>query len=388
MIPPHSCAVPGRKPGHVDERDERDVEGVARPHEARGLHRRVDVEHARERAWLVADDADRVPAEPRERAHDVLGPVRVHLEELAVVDDALDDALHVVRLVRAVRDDRVERTRSSRSTGSEGARVRRRVEVVLREEGQEVARLLEARLLVRCREVRDTRLRRVRRRAAELLEAHVLAGDRLHDVGAGDEHVRGLLDHEHEVGDRGRVDGAARARPHHERDLRNDAGRLHVAPEDLRVAGERDDALLDPRTARVVDPDDRAAVLHGQVHDLADLLREHLRERPAEHGEVLREDEHLAAEDRPVAGDDGVAPRAVLAHLELDLAVADEAVELDERARIEELLEPLAREELAALALPRDVLLARRMERLLAQLLEPAELRLGRVVGLGHRRGA
>ena len=186
----------------------------------------------------------------------------------------------------------------------------------------------------------------------------------------------------------GRVDGAARARPHDERDLRHDAGRLHVAPEDLRVAGERDDALLDPRAARVVDPDDRAAVLHGQVHDLADLLREDLGERPAEDREVLREDEHLATEDRPVAGDDGVAPRPVLAHLELDLAMPDEAVELDERARVEELLEPLAREELPALALARDVRLARRMERLLAQLLEPAELRLGRVVDLGHRRGA
>ena len=158
-----------------------------------------------------------------------------------------------------------------------------------------------------------------------------------------------------EVGDRGRVDGASGARPHDERDLRDDARRLHVAPEDLRVARERHDTLLDPRTARVVDPDDRAAVLHGEIHDLADLLGEDLRQRPAEHGEVLREDEHLAAEDRPVAGDDGVAPRPVLAHVELDLAVTDEAVELDERARIEELLEPLAREELPALALALDV---------------------------------
>ena len=80
--------------------------------------------------------------------------------------------------------------------------------------------------------------------------------------------------------------------------------------------------------------------------------------------------------------------RAVVAHVELDLAMADEAVELDERARIEELLEPLAREQLSALALALDVPLARRMQCLLAQLLEPAELGLGRVVDLGHRRGA
>ncbi len=109
---------------------------------------------------------------------------------------------------------------------------------------------------------------------------------------------------------------------------------------------------------------------------------------PAEHREVLREDEDLATEDRPVARHDRVAPRTVLAHLELHLAVAYEAVELDERARIEELLEALARKQLAALALALDVPLARRMERLLAQLLEPAELRLGRVVRLGHREGA
>ena len=132
----------------------------------------------------------------------------------------------------------------------------------------------------------------------------------------------------------------------------------------------------------------RTPVLHGQVHDLAHLLREDLRERPAEHREVLREDEHLAAEDRAVAGHDRVAPRTVLAHVELDLAVAHEPVELDERARIEELLEPLASEELPSLALPLDVPLARGMERALAQLLEPAELRLGRVVEFAHRGGA
>ena len=36
------------------------------------------------------------------------------------------------------------------------------------------------------------------------------------------------------------------------------------------------------------------------------LLGEDLRERAAEDREVLGEDEHLPAEDRPVAGDDGV----------------------------------------------------------------------------------
>ena len=41
---------------------------------------------------------------------------------------------------------------------------------------------------------------RVASRAAELLLRDLFAGDRLHDVGAGDEHVRRALHHEDEVG--------------------------------------------------------------------------------------------------------------------------------------------------------------------------------------------
>ena len=165
---------------------------------------------------------------------------------------------------------------ASRSTGSARLVVRRRLGVVLRQEAEQVARVLERGLLVGRGQVRDAGLRRVRVGAAELLERDLLAGDGLHDVGAGDEHVRRALDHQHEVGHRGRVDGAAGAGAHHERELRHDAGELHVPPEDLRVAGERDDALLDARAARVVDPDHRAAVLRRQVQHLADLLGDDL----------------------------------------------------------------------------------------------------------------
>ena len=270
--------------------------------------------------------------------------------------------------------------------------IRRRLEVVLRQEREQVARVVEAGLLVRGDEVRDARLGGVRRRAAELLERDLLAGDRLHDVGPGDEHVRRALDHEDEVGHHGRVDRPAGARPHHQADLRDHARGLHVPPEDLGVAGERDDALLDAGAARVVDADHRAAELGRVIHDLADLLGEHLRQRAAEDGEVLREDEDLAAEDRPVAGHDRVAVRALLEHPEVRLAVADVAVELDERARVEQPLGALAGEQLALLALALDRARAARVARLVAQPLEPVELALGRVrrdvravFGRGHR---
>src|SRR5439155_26531382 len=110
---------------------------------------------------------------------------------------------------------------------------------------------------------------------------------------------------------------------------------------------ERDDPFLDARAARVVDHDQRAAVLGRHVHHLADLLGENLAQRAAEDREVLAEDEDPAAEDRAVARDDGVAVGPPLEHAEVRLPVADEAVELDERPRITELLGAFPREQLA-----------------------------------------
>ena len=302
---------------------------------------------------LLRDDPDRMPAEPGERADDVLRPELLHLEQLAVVDHLLDDRPHVVRLGGLVRDERVELCvlAPNRVGRLEPGR---RVDVVLRKEGEEVPRVFEARLLVIRGEVCDARLGRVRGGPAELLEADVLTGHRLHDLWPRDEHVRALLDHEDEVGHRRRVDGSAGRRAHDETDLRHDARGLNVAPEDLRVAAERDHAFLDPRAARVVDADHRAAELEREVHHLADLFGEGLREGAPEDREVLREDEDPPAEDRSAARDDGVPPRAPVHHPEVRGAVADVAVELDEAARVEQLFDALAGEKLAPRALALD----------------------------------
>ena len=61
------------------------------------------------------------------------------------------------------------------------------------------------------------------------------------------------------------------------------------------------------------------------------------------------------------------------------------AVELDERAGVEQPLDALTREQLARSALPLDRLLAACVERLVAKLAKPLELLLG---GVGHGRRA
>jgi hypothetical protein len=117
----------------------------------------------------------------------------------------------------------------------------------------------------------------------------------------------------------------------------------------------------------------------GQVHHLAHLLAHHLAERPAEDGEVLGEHGHRPAVDRAVAADHGVPPGTVAQHVEVEGSVANERVELLERARVEQLLDPLAGGQLAL-----GVLLLLRLrvgvERLYPQLLQVRELLL---VGLG-----
>ena len=362
----------GEEAGHVDEGQQGDIEGVAHAHEARGLGGGVDVEHAGHRARLVADDADRVAVQPREPDHDVLGVVLVDLEELAVVDHEADHVADVVGLVGAVGDDRVQRLVHPRRVVG-GLHPRRGLEVVGRQEVQQVARVLEARVLVLGREMGDAGLGRVAHRAAEVLEADLLAGDRPDHVGPGDEHVRGLLDHEHEVRDRGGVDRAARARAHDQRDLRDHARAADVAQEDVAVGAERDDALLDAGAAGVVDPDHGAADLGRQVHDLAHLLGHDLAQRAAEDREVLAEHAHPAAVDRAVAGHHRVAVGPVLLHLEVRGPVADIGVELLEGPRVQQLVDPLAGRVLALRVLLLDGLVLGVVADRGAQLLEPGE---------------
>ena len=111
-----------------------------------------------------------------------------------------------------------------------------------------------------------------------------------------------------------------------------------------------------------------------------DLLGEHLAEGAAEHGEVLAEDEDLAAVDRAPAGDDavGVGP---LEQAAVVGPVAGEHVELVERALVEQELDALAGEHLALGVLALDRPLRPGVERLLLALGQLGQPLAHRVLG-------
>lgn len=203
--------------------------------------------------------------------------------------------------------------------------------------------------------------------AAEAVLGDLLAGHRLDDVRAGDEHLRGLADHEDEVGEGGAVGRAAGARAEHHRDLRDDAGGPGVALEDAAVAGEGGDALLDAGAGAVVQGDQRGTGRDGHVHDLVDLGGVGLAEGAAEDPEVVRVDEDRAALDRAPAGDDTVGVVLLRLQAEADGAVAPQLLDLAEGTRVEQQLDALARRQLALRVLGLGGTVTRATECLLAQ---------------------
>ena len=263
---------------------------------------------------------------------------------------------------------------SRRSAGSVESPRTARLGVVERHVGEQIAHRQQRALIVGRLQMAYARAHRMRIGAAQLLHRDLFVRGRLDDVGAGDEHVRGVAHHHDEVGHRGRVHRAAGARPHDAGNLRHHARGHHVAQEDVGVAGQRHHALLDARAARIVEPDHRASGLHRQVHHLADLLGERARKAAAENREILRENADLAPLDRAVAGDHAVARNAPLVHPEVVAAMGLELVELDEGAAVEQKFDALARGHAARLALAALPVLAAAQLRLARKLAHPFDI--------------
>ena len=274
---------------------------------------------------LVGDDAHRLTGQPAEADDDVPGVVGLDLEEIAVVDDLPDHLADVVGQVGVVRDQGVELVRRP-VPGVRGLAPGWVAEVVVRDEGQQLADEAQGVFVVLGLEVGDAAQDVMRFRSAQLLHRHLFVGHGLDDVGAGDEHVARVAGHDDEVGDGGGIDRPAGAGPQDGGDLGNDARGEDVPQEDVGIAGQAGHALLDPRPARVIEPDDGRAGLHGQVHDLDDLAGVGAGERAAEDGEVLGEDEDRPAVDPAVAGDDPVAVDSPLLHAEVPALVEDQLV--------------------------------------------------------------
>ena len=327
--------------GHIDKRDQRNVEGVAEADETRRLAGGVDVQDAGQHLRLVGDDSDALAAHVGESHQDVAGEVGMYFKELAVIYDALDDSVHVVGLVGAVGNDFVQRIVGPAGRIL-GRTLRGGLQVVLGQEGEQLLDHGDAFPFVIGGEMGNAAPGSVDGGSAQVFLGDGLAGDLLDDAGARQEHVGRVFHHQGEVGQGGGVNGSAGAGTEHAADLGDDAGGQDVALEDLAIARQGVDPFLDPGASAVVEADDRSPVAQGHVHHLADLFGHGLAEGSAVDGEILGKDVHEAAADGTLTRHYAVSVEMLPLHAEVGAAVPDKHVILLETPFVQQQREALA----------------------------------------------
>src|SRR5512132_1426640 len=179
--------------------------------------------------------------------------------------------------------------------------------------------------------------------AAQFLLGDIGMCHGLNHVRTGDEHVRRILDHDIEVGDRRAVYGAAGAWTHDAADLRHNSARQRVAQKDVGVAAETDHTLLNASATGIVQANHGNANFHRQIENFAYFFGVRLREGTAEDSEVLSKDNHAPPIDQPVTRDDTIAWIELLFKTKVVRAVYYQLVKLFKAVLIKQKLDALAR---------------------------------------------
>ena len=179
---------------------------------------------------------------------DVLCPALVNFKEFAVIHDAADDLVHIVRLVRTIRDDFVQ------GIVKPGCRVvcrneRRFLHIVLRDETDDVLDDLDSLILVLCGEMRYTALGCVYACPSEIFLADNLSGHGLDHSRTCKEHIGGVLDHNVEVGQGRGVNRSSCTGTEYSRNLWNNSRSEDVPLENLTKACKGADSFLNPCSA-------------------------------------------------------------------------------------------------------------------------------------------
>ena len=122
-----------------------------------------------------------------------------------------------------------------------------------------MAHFVDAFFLSFVNKLRHAALGGVSRRSAQVFVGHLFSGDGFNHVGSSDIHLTDSLNHEYKVRYGRGIYRAACRWANDYRDLWYDTGVHGVAKENITVGSQAGHALLDARTAGVIDPNHRAA---------------------------------------------------------------------------------------------------------------------------------
>ena len=211
--------------GHVGEEQQRHVERVARPDEARGLVGGVDEQHAALVLGLVGDDPDRAAVEAREADDQLLAPSAAgsRSSEPSSTSASISSFMSNGLFSSAGISSAMRRALAgARRRGRGGAAAARSASCSAGRRGSARAGAMPSSSL------RDQLMRAagdagVHARAAHLLERHLLADHHLGHARRAEVHGGVALAHDHDVAERRDVGAAGGARAEQDAHLRHDA---------------------------------------------------------------------------------------------------------------------------------------------------------------------
>ena len=98
-----------QKAGHINQRDNRNIETIAEPHKTRRLTAGIAVQHAGQHHGLIGNKAYRAPFHAAETDNDVLGKIGLDFEKIAFIHHFRNQFAHVVRHVGIFGNQRIKR---------------------------------------------------------------------------------------------------------------------------------------------------------------------------------------------------------------------------------------------------------------------------------------
>ncbi len=192
----------GHEARTVYKRDERNVEGVGETDEASELVRGINVDHACKVERLLRYHADHLPVQSGKADDGVSCKMLMHFKKRIVIEDAMNNFLHVVGNVGIGGDEGVE-------GGIHAVRVIRwnqaggRFGVVCGQIADQFASQVDRVVFILRSKVSHAADRVVSHRAAQCFEIDLFAGHGLDHFGSGDEHVARAFGHDHKIGESG-----------------------------------------------------------------------------------------------------------------------------------------------------------------------------------------
>ena len=178
----------GQESRNVNERYNRNIEGVAETNEASSLTRSVNIEHTSIAVGLVGYDTYTLTIETCETNDNVLGELRLHLEEFTIVYYSTNHLVHVVSLVGVLGDNLIQAVLHT-VDGVVSGLERSSLHVVGWDIAQQGLQHLNAFLLSSCSEVCNTRLCSVNAGTTQMLLIDILTSNGLYNLRTGQEHV-------------------------------------------------------------------------------------------------------------------------------------------------------------------------------------------------------